>query len=81
MIFLFWSKEQKKRSKPKIDKIRAWTSQGASLCPPLSQDRPRLTQDAKVEAPSMPNNTHGQQNQQKSEEIQAWTSKCPLLCP
>ena len=26
----------------KIDKIQAWTSQGPSLCPPMSQDRPRI---------------------------------------
>ena len=26
----------------KIDKIQAWTPQGPSLCPPMSQDRPRI---------------------------------------
>jgi hypothetical protein len=26
----------------KIDRIQAWTSQGPSLCPPMSQDRPRI---------------------------------------
>ena len=25
-----------------IDKIRAWTSQSPSLCPPMSQDRPKI---------------------------------------
>ena len=65
----------------KINKIQAWTSQGRSLCPPLSQDRPRIVpgspqdrpkvpQDAKVEAPSMPNDTHGHY---KSE---IWSQKC-----
>ena len=43
----------------KIDKIQAWTSQGPSLCSSMSQDRPRVLQDAKVEAPSLPNDTHG----------------------
>ena len=26
----------------RIDRIRAWTSQGPSFCPPMSQDRPRI---------------------------------------
>ena len=65
----------------KIDKIQAWTSQGPSLCPPLSQDRPRIVpgspqdrpkvpQDAKVEAPSMPNDTHGHH------KPEIWSQKC-----
>ena len=33
--------------------------------PGSSQDRPRVPRDAKVEAPSMPNDTHGHQNPQK----------------
>ena len=43
----------------KIDKIQAWTSQVLPNVPGSSQDRPRVPQDAKVEAPSMPNDTHG----------------------
>ena len=64
MIF-FWSTNAQKalRMGPqnhyKIDQIQAWTPQGPSLCPPMSQDRPRVPQDAKVEAPIMPNDTHG----------------------
>ena len=30
------------QNQQKIDKIQAWTSQGPSLCPPMSQDRPRI---------------------------------------
>ena len=88
-----WSKSTKKTLKTgplshqKIDKIRAWTSQGPSLCPPMSQDRPRIVpqdrprvpQDAKVEAPSSQITTMGNKIHQKSIEIQAWPSKCPLL--
>ena len=65
----------------KIDKIQAWTSQGPSLCPPMSQDRPRIVpgpsqdrprvlQDAKVEAPSMPNDTHG--HHKPENRLQKW---------
>ena len=46
-------------NRQKINKIQAWTSQCPFLCSPMSQDRPRVPQDAKVEAPSMPNDTHG----------------------
>ena len=44
----FWSKSTRKAIKirplnqEKIDKIQAWTSQGPSLCPPMSQGRPRI---------------------------------------
>ena len=83
---LFWAKNTQTTlqmdplNHQKIDKIRAWTSQGPSLCPPMSQDRPRVPQDAKVEAPSSQITTMGKKIHQKSIEIQAWTSKCPLLC-
>ena len=30
------------QNQKKIDKIQAWTSQGPSLCPPMSQDRARI---------------------------------------
>ena len=40
---------------PKMHKIQAWALMPSSLCSPMSQDRPRVPQDAKVEAPSMPN--------------------------
>ena len=53
----------------KIDKIRAWTSQGPSLCPPMSQDRPRTVPGSSQGPPGrqsrgakQPNNNHGQQN-------------------
>ena len=72
-IFFFLSKRCQKalkigpRNQQKIDRIQAWTSQGPSLCPPMSQDRPRIVpgssqgppgRQSKVEAPSMPNDTH-----------------------
>ena len=50
----------------KNDQIQAWTLQSPFLysliVPGSSQDRPRVHQDRKVEAPSMPNDTHGHQN-------------------
>ena len=68
----------------KIDKIQAWTSQGPSLCPPMSQDRPRIV----PESPRTPKWRHqacqmtpmGTKIHKKSVKIQAWTLKCPLLC-
>jgi hypothetical protein len=45
---LFLSKNAQKafrmgpQNHQKIDKIQAWTPQGPSLCPPTSQDRPRI---------------------------------------
>ena len=68
----------------KIDKIQAWTSQGPSLCPPMSQDRPRIV----PESPRTPKWRHqacqmtpmGTKIHKKSVKIQAWNSKCPLLC-
>ena len=38
----------------KIMEIRAWASKCPLLCSPMSQDRPRVPQDAKVKPPSMP---------------------------
>ena len=52
-------------------------------CPRISpQDRPRFPQDAKVETPSMSNNTHGHQNPRKICKNQGLdlNSKIPLLC-
>ena len=53
----------------RIDKIRAWTSQGPSLCPPMAQDRPRIVPGSSQGPPGrqsrgtkQPNNNHGQQN-------------------
>ena len=75
----------------KIDKIQAWTSQGPSLCPPMSQDRPRIVpgppQDRPRIVPGSPRTPKerfqacqmipmGTKIHQKSIKIQAWTSKC-----
>ena len=49
-------------NRPKIDQVQAWTSQCPFLYSRMSQDRPRVPQDSKVEAPSMPNDTHGLNN-------------------
>ena len=46
----------------KINELQAWTSQVLPNVPGSSQDRPRVTQDGKVEAPSMPNDIRGHQN-------------------
>ena len=62
----FWSNGIQKalkvcpRNQPKIDKIQAWTSQ-YPRCSPMSQDRPRVSQDAKEEAPCMPSHMQGHQ--------------------
>ena len=68
----------------KINKIQAWSSQGPSLCPPMSQDRPRIV----PESPRTPKWRHqacqmtpmGTKIHKKSVKIQAWNSKCLLLC-
>ena len=44
------------KSAKKSRTIQAWTSKCPSLRSPMSQDRPRVPQDAKVKPPSMPNN-------------------------
>ena len=67
-----------------IDTIQAWTSQGPSLCPPMSQDRLRIV----PESPRTPKWRHqacqmtpmGTKIHKKSVKIQAWNAKCPLLC-
>ena len=51
-----------------------------SNVPGSSQDGPRVAQDAKVEAPSMPNDTHGHQNLQKIGKDPGLELKSPLLC-
>ena len=53
---------------PKINKNQAWTSKCPFLCSPLSQDRPRVLQDAKVKPPSMQNNRFGYQKCQDPHE-------------
>ena len=56
----FWSKNAQKafrmgpRNHQKIDKIQAWTSQDASLCPPMSKDRPRIVQGSSQWPPAIP---------------------------
>ena len=73
----------------KIDKIRAWTSQSPSLCPPMSQDRPRIVPGLSQGPPGRQSRgtKHacqttpiGTKNYKNSVKIQAWTSKRPLLC-
>ena len=51
----------------KIDKIQAWKVSCLVLpnVPGSSQDRPRVPQDGKVEAQSMPNDTHAHHNPPK----------------
>ena len=50
-------KSAKNRQNPSLDLTSA--PQCPRIVPGSSQDRPRVPQDAKVEAPSMPNDTHG----------------------
>ena len=79
----------------KTDKIQAWTSQGPSLCPPMSPDRPRIVPAApqdrprivpgsprtpKGEAPSMPNDTYGYQNSPKINKNQGLDLKVLFCC-
>ena len=67
----------------KVNKIQACTSKCPFLYSPMSQDRPRVPQDAKVEAPSMPNDIHGYQNPPKINNNQGLEVKvlfCCLLC-
>jgi hypothetical protein len=61
----------------KIDKIQAWSSQGPSLCPPMSQGRPRIVPGSsqgppgrQSRAPSMPNDTQGHH------KPEIWLQKC-----
>ena len=53
------------KSKPGPHKILPGALQCPRIGPGSSQDRPKVPRDAKVEAPSMPNDTHGHQNLQK----------------
>ncbi len=50
-------KSSKNRQNPSLDPTGSFLV--PSNVPGSSQDRPRVPQDAKVEAPSMPNDTHG----------------------
>ena len=45
-------------------KIQAWTSKCPLLCSPVSQNRPRVPQDAKVKPPIMPNDKFASQKYQ-----------------
>ena len=87
-LFLFSKNTQKAlrmgpQNQQKIDKIQAWTSQGPSLCPPMSQDRPRVV----TESPRTPKWRHqacqmtpmGTKIHKKSVKIQAWTSKVSFV--
>ena len=49
---------------PTSRKIGAWNRKGPSLCSQEPHDRPRVRQDAKVEAPRAPNNKFGHQKEQ-----------------
>ena len=46
-----------------IDKNQAWTSNCPLLCSPKFQDRLRVSQEARVQAPRMPNDNFGNQIQ------------------
>ena len=45
-------------------KIQAWTSKCPLLCSPVSQNRPRVSQDAKVKPPIIPNDKFASQKYQ-----------------
>ena len=61
-------KSSKNRQNPSLDLTGSFLV--PSNVPGSSQDRPRDLQDAKVEAPSMPNDTHGHH------KPEIWSQKC-----
>ena len=58
------------KSKPGPHRALLCAPQCPRIVPGSSQDRPRDLQDAKVEAPSMPNDTHGHH------KPEIWSQKC-----
>ena len=58
------------KSKPGPHRVLPCALQCPKIVPGPSQYRPRVLQDAKVEAPSMPNDTHGHHKPEN------WLQKC-----
>ena len=58
------------KPKPGPHRVLPCALQCPRIVPGSSQDRPRDLQDAKVEAPSMPNDTHGHH------KPEIWSQKC-----
>ena len=71
-------KSTKKLQNPSLDFTRSFLVPSNVLG--SSQDRPRITQDTKVEAQSMPNDTHGHQNPKKIRKDPGLDLKVSLLC-
>ena len=74
-------KSSKNRQNPSLDLTGSFlVPSNVPGSPGSPQDRPRVPQDAKVEAPSMPNDTHGYQNPLKINKTQGLDLKV-LFCP
>ena len=61
------------KSKPGPPRVLPCALQCPRIVPGSSKDRPRDLQDAKVEAPSMPNDTHGHH------KPEIWLQKIPRI--